>query len=224
MKRLIGNWKQQYSIKQLPDWVEAFAANYSTEANIVEVIICPPFTLVYPLLVEIRKYSNLSSINLGVQNISQFNDGAQTGEVGINQITDLARYCIVGHSERRTLLNEDNEIIKDKVINVLKTDLSCVLCFSKEEELTVLNSESVNSDSLLLAYEPLEAIGTGNPADPANIVNIAEKLSLKSLIYGGSINSENITTYNVLDIVSGFLVGGASLDPVEFAKIANKIG
>jgi len=213
----------------------------------VTVMIAPPFTA----LDGVGSLIKGSVIKLGAQNINENQDGAYTGEISADMLLDLGvEYVIIGHSERRHIYGETNELINKKVLFTLKKGLKPVLCVGellaereaektndviKEQLIKGLNGvtdEQMNS--LVIAYEPVWAIGTGKVATPEQaeevhlfIRNIIKELYNKNVSeniiiqYGGSVKADNIDGLMKKDNLDGALVGGASLKADSFSRIVN---
>jgi len=225
MKKLfiIANWKSNKTIKETEKWFHDFDKEikhnpFSLEDK--EVIIAPSFTLL-----EHARYcsSNLKlHIKFGAQDISSFEEGAYTGEVSAKQIKELADYVIVGHSERRRYFGEDKEIIKKKLRISLQYTLTPILCISEMNQILNLKSYILNHE-IIVAYEPLFAIGSGHPDTPVNADEMArgikKELGKIPVLYGGSVTSDNVKNFTSMPHIDGVLVGGASLDPLEFLNI-----
>ncbi|MBU2632743.1 triose-phosphate isomerase [Patescibacteria group bacterium] len=209
---IIANWKSNKTVGEAREWWKIFSNTLSKSSSKEKlVIICPSFTLL-PLLKEEIKNSELE-ILLGAQDVSAFEQGSNTGEVNARQIKEFADYVIIGHSERRGSLKEDNEILAEKVKRAKEAKLSTIFCIQGENTLI---PEGVN----LIAYEPIFAIGTGNPETPENAETVANTVKKDArFLYGGSVKSDNIQAFSKKRNIDGVLVGGASLNPLEFAKI-----
>jgi len=238
MKNLIvANWKENPTTQKEAE--ELFNAVKRGVEGVggVEVVICPPFVYL----------SLLKGLTLGAQNVSYKDKGAYTGEVSPLMLKDLnVKYVILGHSEVRRNFNETNEIVNKKVKEVLAAGLNPILCIgeqegkNKEEVLQIQLKEGLKGISnfkfqisnLIIAYEPVWAIGTGNNCSVEETKNsvtyirevIAGLYSKKTadeitILYGGSVNSKNSTEYLKNTGISGLLVGGASLKAEDFVKI-----
>jgi len=242
-KILIANWKMNTSLDEAIDLADFYKAHLKKTKNI-KLIICPPSIWMNELS---KKFKN-TSISLGAQNIHYKEKGAFTGEISASMVREYARYVIVGHSERRIIFSENNEAINQKIKICLKNKLVPILCFGevkKEEGIDhilaqiSLAVEHINIDDIskiLFAYEPVWAIGTGNVATSnharAIIESCRERLAViynreiaqkAKFLYGGSVNSKNINSFINEENLSGFLVGGASLDRENFERIYNNI-
>jgi triosephosphate isomerase (TIM) len=214
----IANWKQNKSQIEVDDWLRDFLA-YKDSVKFSEsdqVVICPPALY----LKQIHDFIKGNQLNLavGAQDVSVSLEGSHTGELGVFQIADYADYCIVGHSERRSM-GETPEQINQKIDNLLEYNLNPIVCFSSVDEFNAIRLPDVNEDNILYAFEPISAIGTGNPADPKLIEEIFAKTGLQSLIYGGSVNPINISQYKSIAGIEGFLVGNASLSCRSFLDL-----
>lgn len=188
----------------------------------VELIVAPAF----PHL----SISANSSFKLAAQDVSRFPSGAYTGEVNAQMLKNLGvSYCLVGHSERRRYLHETSTDIVAKISELQDVGITPVLCVDTDNYLEQISLLSLSQkENLLIAYEPLEAIGTGNPADPENVAlifhNIKEALAVNvPLLYGGSITAGEVTPFLKLESLAGFLVGSASLDAHDFAALLEDI-
>lgn len=234
MKKLfiVANWKSNKTIKDTEKWLHDFneelkRKQLSFESK--EIIIAPSFTLL-----EHAKYclTNLKlTVKLSAQTISPFEEGAYTGEVSARQIKEFGDYVIVGHSERRKNFGEDDEMVNQKLDQTLKQELTPILCISNLQEVqkSKVKSQNHNSklksydNSMIVAYEPLFAIGSGTPDTPENANEFAKSIKKElgeiPVLYGGSVTSDNVKSFTCMPHIDGVLVGGASLDPLEFLKI-----
>ncbi len=220
MKKLfiVANWKSNKTIYQTEEWFRTInnsPVTFNKEEK--EVIVCAPFTL----LPKVKKLTvNCSlSIVVGAQDISPFDEGAYTGEVNGEQIKEFADYVIIGHSERRQYFKEDRETLNRKVIMASKYNLLPIFCVQDQ-------NTPIPPNVKIVAYEPVSAIGTGNPDTPENAEQIAilikaSNREITNVLYGGSVTSENINSFTKMSNIDGVLVGTSSLDPTEFLKIIN---
>ena len=241
-KLIIGNWKCNPTSLNEAKKLFNLAKRGIKKIKNVEVVICPPFSylsLISSFLVP------RSSFKLGAQNCFWEEKGAFTGEISPLMLKDLGcKYVIVGHSERRTL-GETDEIINKKLKAVLKAKLTPILCIGetakerkkgktfkvlRKQIKTALNFpkyEILNTKYLIVAYEPVWAIGTGKPCgiEEAREVRLFIKSILKNVpvLYGGSVTSKNGKDYLKEANFDGLLVGGASLKAKEFVKIIKSI-
>lgn len=211
---IVANLKSFKNENEAKTWIEEFTKHIETLDNLEgkEIVICPSFTLL-PLF-----SSSLSNtkIKLGAQNVSPYDEGAYTGEVNAKQIKDFGSYVIIGHSERRNYFGETDEIVGKKYKLAEKYDLTPILCVQDKET-------QVPEGVKIIAYEPVFAIGSGNADTPKNASEVAktflEKNTNYTIVYGGSVTSDNVSSFTKGENIRGVLVGGASLDPLEFIKI-----
>jgi len=211
----------------------------------INVAICPPSVFLPRLWEETR----LTSIKLGVQNVDFRDSGAFTGEISVPMIKKLARYCLIGHSERRELFAENDKMINKKLIQVLAYGLQPILCVGEKvkdvrmgesdsvmEELTddLKNVGPKEIEKVIIAYEPIWAIGKVKGADPAyanqQISLIRQAVASFynrdiatniPILYGGSVNSETISEYLEQPEINGALIGHQSIKASEFIKMCN---
>ena len=178
----------------------------------------------------------LENVFLGSQNVSPFNDGAYTGEVSARQLKSLnVKYCLVGHSERRVYFKENNEILKNKIEQLLENEIIPIYCVGEleknsdnnelDEELKILE-EIRNNEKIIIAYEPLWAIGTGiqpNINELEKIIKlIKEKFPNNKVLYGGSVNEDSIVNLKS-EVIDGYLLGGVSLHPDRISMLLSKL-
>jgi len=241
---IAGNWKMNTTVSEAIELVNEMRQGLD-EIDNVDRVICPPFISLAPVKELLRG----SSIKLGAQNIYFEEKGAYTGEISPLMLADLCEFVIIGHSERRQHFNETGEIADKKVKAALKVGLKPILCIGErldeneagrtEEVLTEqLSSSSARIyyfSGLILAYEPIWAIGTGKAATgkQANetIGFIRQHISKQygkgiaqdvRILYGGSVTAENIAEFINQPEVDGALVGGASLKAAQFLSIVKQ--
>ncbi len=241
---IAGNWKMYKTARQAADAVRSLAGLVAGVQG-VEVVICPPFTAL-AAAVEAAKGS---CVAIGAQDCYWEKEGAFTGEVSVPMIADLGcSHCIVGHSERRQFFGETDATVDKKVAAVLAQGLTCIACVGEtlaereagqtfavlERQVRSGLSRHLGSARLVIAYEPVWAIGTGKTATPAQaqeahafIRGVVAQASTPAaaqavrILYGGSVKPDNIAALMAQPDVDGGLVGGASLDAVPFAKIVS---
>ena len=242
-----GNWKM---FKTCDEAQAAARELVGLVGNIqsVDTIVCPSFTA----LSAVGEILTGSIVQLGAQNVHWKDEGAFTGEVSVAMLADCGcRYVIIGHSERRQYFLESDEVVQDKLERVFSTELVPILCIGESleareadrvEEVILGQLERAlreltdpQTSRIIIAYEPVWAIGTGRTATP----EIAEKVhslirnwlsdhcstgiaDQVRILYGGSVNPENAGQLMAQENIDGFLVGGASLDAQSFAKIVQQ--
>lgn len=242
---IAGNWKMNKTVSEAVKLVEDLKPLVKGAA--AEVVVCPTFVC----LNDAVKASNESNIGVGAQNMYYKDNGAYTGEISPLFLKDMkVEYVILGHSERRQYFKEDDSEINKKVVAALNHGLKPILCVGETLEqreagaafdviatqvkgcLTGL--ENRNLDDLIVAYEPVWAIGTGKTAtsqDANEVIGFIRKQLREMLgnevadktriLYGGSVKSSNTKELMNMPEIDGALVGGASLDAAEFSKIVN---
>lgn len=241
-KIVAGNWKMNGSLKSNEALLDALKK--ASIPNNVDVIIFPP----YPYLIQAQMNLQSSAIKAGAQNLSISEGGAFTGEIAGNMIKDIGcNYVLVGHSERRTLYGETSAIVAQKTAAAIKQQLTPVLCIGEtlaereaEQTQNVL-TEQLQAviehcgieifSKLIIAYEPVWAIGTGKTASPEQAQAVhafircfiaksdAKIAALVQVLYGGSVKASSAKALFEMPDIDGGLVGGAALDATEFTAI-----
>jgi triosephosphate isomerase (TIM) len=219
MKNLLlaANWKSNLTKIEAKKWVEE--VSFLEVPENLEIVIFPPFTLLDILSGYIRV--NSLPFKLGAQDISPFPNGSFTGEVSSEQIKEFADYVLIGHSERRLNFAEDEDMIMKKLQRAAEADLSPIVCVSDPSQAVNLSNKN-----LYFAYEPIGSIGTGNAESPDIVEKRAQDIKSKTerpVIYGGSVNAENIKGYAGLESINGVLVGGESLNASSFIKLVKNV-
>lgn len=215
---IVANWKE--NSVNANEW---FAQIINAEWNIENrsVIVCPPFTLLTKINQVVLEHQ--LPIKIGAQDISQFAKGAHTGEVSGEMLNEFTKYVIIGHSERRSM-GESETIIFEKLKRAMENNLIPIVCVSEIEQVKSLSLKVKNEgEQLLIAYEPLQAIGSGNPDTPTHADEFAQDIKREfgevSVLYGGSVNPDNVHSFTNQEHIDGVLVGGASLDAKSFSGI-----
>ncbi|HSX40886.1 MAG TPA: triose-phosphate isomerase family protein [Candidatus Saccharimonadales bacterium] len=211
---IVANWKSNKTTQEVHDWIETFANNQIQHEN-KTIIICPAF-LFLPLL-KPYTVTNDSFLKLGAQNISPFDEGAYTGEVNGKQLKEFVNYVLIGHSERRKFFHEDEKVLAAKVLQAKENSLESIYCVGSQDD-------AVAEGVKIVAYEPLEAIGSGKPDTAQNANEVARKIKEKNphvlhVLYGGSVTAKNVLEFTKAEYLDGVLVGGASLDVKAFTEI-----
>ena len=240
-----ANWKMNpNTADEALDIVRGVLSVARGHADRVEVAIFPPF----PWLLPVYEVLAESGVKLGAQDCFWLPSGAYTGEVSPAMLKGWCEWVIVGHSERRMYLAETDEMVAKKAAAALASELNVILCVGElTEHYDAGTSDEVvdaqvkagladcsadDSARLVIAYEPVWAIGSGKSADPEHAYKtmrlirrvVGELIGAGAarkvrIIYGGSVNSSNVQSYVELPLCDGCLVGGASLDAAEFAHI-----
>ena len=240
--RLIANWKLNGSKDFNQKWNSNFF-RYFKGKDFSSLGIAPPSMY----LDDLRGLLGKNDICLGAQNINEEDSGARTGEISASMIKDLGcEFIIVGHSERRIFFHESNQAISKKLIQASRYSLVPILCIGEsaserqnnithevlQHQITEALIESNEITSLIVAYEPIWAIGSGQTPPPEEINSVHEmikdvvqsqspKIDLISVLYGGSVSITNAASLFEQKNIDGALIGSASLDGKEFASIAN---
>jgi triosephosphate isomerase len=244
-KIIAGNWKMNKTATETESLVNDLLLEIG-KFDLCDIVLCPPFTALVQAGAQLASVPN---IRLGAQNLHQKASGAYTGEISGSMLRDLfVRYVIIGHSERRQYFAESNNLISEKIKAALEASLKPIVCIGEtlqeresgiwkkilEAQLTegLADLTPAQLDEIVLAYEPVWAIGTGKTASPEQAQEahafirevltklfgeaVAEKLRLQ---YGGSVKPENAKELLNQPDIDGALVGGASLEARSFAAI-----
>lgn len=243
-KLIVGNWKMNLGIHEASVFVHHLAKDIAVHRD-VEIVLAPTALALQPLSLQIDR----RQFKLAAQNFYYRDQGAFTGEIAATQLRGLVEYGIVGHSERRHIFHEHDKLIRDKVQAAIRNRLNPILCVGETaheraagETNDVLHDQIVGGlanvtsddlDAVVIAYEPVWAIGSGKNATPQDVIaairtirrHIAHLFGDAAardirVLYGGSVKSENAAAYLRSDGVDGLLVGGASLNRHEFAAIS----
>lgn len=237
---VVGNWKMNTTIGEAVELASSVKDSLERFHDL-EIILCPPFIS----LASVSKVTSSSSIKLGAQNMYHQDQGAYTGEISAKMLQGLCDYVILGHSERRRIFNEDDELIHLKLQSAKNAGLRPILCVGEDstqrqmgEVKAIVTSQlrqtlkSISEpDNLVIAYEPVWAIGTGKAAtsnDASAVIDIIRRViselygpSSKQIpvLYGGSVTSTNVSEFVELPNIDGVLVGSSSLTAQEFLNI-----
>ncbi len=241
---IAGNWKMNKTFAEASELSKLITRDFA-ECTSIDIVLCPSYTAIK----SVSDVVSETQIKIGAQNVSSQDDGAFTGEISHTMLKDLfVKYVILGHSERREYLNESNELINKKLLKVLDKNLKPILCVGetlseREKGITkeviqnqldtcLLNASSDRFDDIVIAYEPVWAIGTGKTAtaEQAQDVHsfIRERISnhfgqdaskAVRIQYGGSMKGSNAEELLSQPDIDGGLIGGASLDAQSFGEI-----
>lgn len=242
---IVGNWKMHLNASQGSLLVHRLQERIPIHRHI-EVVLAPSLLIVQPLSLQIDR----RKFRLAAQNAYHVDEGAFTGEVSFTMLRDLVHYAIVGHSERRHIFNEDLEMIRDKVAAAVRNEITPILCVGETkherdegEAKQVIHDQLMSALSnltadevaeMVIAYEPVWAIGSGDIAKPAEIIDMVSYIrsyvsdvfgdkagQQVRILYGGSVVAEVIRGYLEIKGIDGFLVGGASLNYHDFSAIVD---
>ncbi|MDR1739931.1 MAG: triose-phosphate isomerase [Bacteroidales bacterium] len=254
-KIVAGNWKMNKNFQQAEELLNELAELVDTKAAPdVNVVVCPPSVFVEMALDLCRDEQERNIYAVGAQDVSTHTAGAYTGEVSAEMLKSMeAEYCIVGHSERRKYHNETNAEVGQKVENLLQNGLIPIVCVGESLEerengtlfdvikaqLTegLFNLQAMDFSHIVIAYEPVWAIGTGKTAtnEQAEEMHkyirslVEEKYGKEiarnlSILYGGSCTPQTAPGLFAQPDIDGGLIGGASLKAEDFVKIVNSFG
>lgn len=262
---IVANWKMNTELSDAIVLAQS-VKNGVDDLEGVEIVLCPPYIWLYPVAEAIEKVLN-KKIKLGAQNLFWEDVGAYTGEISGKMLSKLCQYVIVGHSERRHYLREDDEEINNKVHAALRNGLKPIVCVGEQKKSSEAKLPNVgrptnlavkgdilhqlskaleqvskkDMENAVIAYEPVWAISKGtaesrNSANGAYVASVINQLREKifrlydwdtaqsiRIIYGGSVDAENIKEYICQPEIDGVLVGGASLKAKEFIKICEEM-
>jgi triosephosphate isomerase (TIM) len=237
---LAGNWKMHKTAAQTRMFFETFLPEAEAFPHDIDVVIAPPFTALPAAHLALH---NQSRVALGAQNVHWEAAGAFTGEISIPMLVEHGvRYVIVGHSERRAFFGELDRNINLKIRAILEAGLTPIVAVGEtgDERQADMTDERVVAQTraafegltneqlanVVLAYEPIWAIGTGKNCDPAEanrvmgaIRHCIDALADMPILYGGSMKADNVAAYMAQPHINGGLIGGASLDPSAFAML-----
>ncbi|WP_067620356.1 triose-phosphate isomerase [Alicyclobacillus acidiphilus] len=245
---LMGNWKMYKTVAEARAFAEALGQQSAALGDDVEYAICGPFTTLHVLRVMLP-----TQVKLGAQNVHPEKEGAYTGEIAPGMLAEFGtKYVLAGHSERRMLFGESDQLVNQKVRAILEAGMTAVLCVGenssqKQDGITKevvtgqvrhglegLTAEQVAG--VVIAYEPVWAIGSGKTATPDDAQYVAKEIraiiaekhgadtaSQVRILYGGSVKPDNIASFVAEDDIDGALVGGASLDPTSFVAMAEAV-
>jgi triosephosphate isomerase len=234
---IAGNWKMYKTQREALEFLQDFKSHLEETPDDREVVLCAPFTA----LAVLSKTLHGGRIRLGAQNVHWEKSGAYTGEISADMLTEIGvHYVVIGHSERRQYFGETDETVNLRVISAQKQGLIPIICVGEskaqrdagETEKVIIKQiqaglVNVDQKNLVIAYEPIWAIGTGETceSEEANRVIglIRQQLDNPEVTiqYGGSVKPDNIDEIMAQSQINGALVGGASLDPAVFASIVN---
>jgi triosephosphate isomerase len=242
-----GNWKMHKTVAEAEELV-VILKNDLEKISSVETVFCVPFTS----LSKVSSMLQNSAIGVGVQNVHWEKQGAFTGEISPIMVKEFAKYAIIGHSERRSFFGETDTTVNIRVIAALTNDIIPIMCvgetlyenqkgmtlevITRQMEIGLQNIGNEHAEKIVIAYEPVWAIGTGLACDPVTANDIIFKAIRTPLMnifgervaqairvqYGGSVNGSNAFDYFSQPEIDGALVGGASLKPdfIEIVKAA----
>lgn len=224
MKYIIGNWKAYKTAQEVSDWLEGFQACLDKKQDLRQalsedqcaLIICPPY---HVLNLVKEKIAGRKNISVGSQDVSLYDVGKYTGEIPAQLLSGIVTHSIVGHSERRSLCRETDTEVETKVSQCCSHDIEPIVCVRGPDDL-------IPDMASIVAYEPVESIGTGANMPAEEVIQTKRRLSIEAdtvFLYGGSVTRDNCAEYVLSDEIDGLLIGSASLDPEHFLDIASYV-
>lgn len=226
MYYLVANWKSHKHVADVRHWFETVELALA-ETDEVAVVVCPPAVHLFDAYDLVQQQS--LPVTLGMQDISAYPFGKYTGAIAAEMVAEQVDYAIVGHSERRRYFGETDSEVAKKVDMCLMHEIIPIVCVDEpylESQLHVIDSQAY--DSMIVAYEPLAAIGSGEPDTPEHAQQVARSIrdlttSKVPVLYGGSVDAENVGLYLNQSLIDGALVGGASLDARDWSALVQAV-
>jgi triosephosphate isomerase (TIM) len=224
MKYLFANWKSHKNRSEVKTWAAVVAQSplytqfQSGKIGNVQTVLCPAASHFF-LLQEL-----LPNLALGAQTLSPFSDGSYTGAISARMISDIVHYTILGHVERRTYFQETDQVVTLQAIQALDNEMTPLIAVDKNNWSSQLSQfDPGQIKKMLVMYEPSEAISTAQGGHPADLDEVKKAIQLikanypvKGVLYGGSVNSQNLDTYLTQPEIDGVVPGAASLEASEF--------
>jgi len=217
---IFANWKAFLGKKEVVEWLNYFNKHYQPHDN-VQVFLGPSFTNISYVI----EHCSHDDVMVYAQDVSHLKAGAHTGEVTVEDLlSHMVDGVLIGHSERRSQLEESNERINKKLDCISSADVMVVIAISQIEQLQSVIDAGNKPTDFIWAYEPIEAIGSGNPATVERVESFVKDMydvagNDITVIYGGSVDSKNIGQYISIPEIQGALIATASKDPEEFIRI-----
>jgi triosephosphate isomerase (TIM) len=245
-KLIVGNWKMNLNTHEASLYLHKLSGMIKAHRD-VEVVLAPTLLALQSLSLQIDR----RVFKLAVQNLYWRDHGAFTGEVSATQLRGVVDYAIIGHSERRHIFHESDKDVRNKVQAAIRNDIRPILCVGETatertdgETIATLHDQLIGGlanitseelDQVVVAYEPVWAIGTGHNALPDDVKKAASTIRSQikhlygpeaskkiAILYGGSVTADSAADYMAIDGINGLLVGGTSLDAHVFTEIINK--
>ncbi|MBP9700008.1 triosephosphate isomerase [Candidatus Woesebacteria bacterium] len=228
MKTVIANFKSNKTLKEYEEWLQNYEQYLPQLHPSLRVVLAPSFPAL-PLFSSWLTHCNSAQTFLGVQDLSSFPAGAYTGAVCAQNLQDLGvTYAILGHSERRRYFHETNQDVTNKVAECIANQITPIVCVTADQvEQQAAAIDDGDKTKILVAYEPIEHIGTGISDSESNILATKERVAHAfgnvSYIYGGSVNPSTESSILQEDTIDGFLVGTASLTATTFTSLLSAL-
>lgn len=222
---VIGNWKCHKSTDDGRKWLDRFAALYRPHPE-VQIIVAPSFISLENVASHLSGLG-LENVALAAQDISPFPKGSYTGAIAADMVAPMAGYTIIGHSERCRYFHETSQDLVNKVTEAADSGLCPIVCVDSSNALSLLASlGDIECDQLLVAYAPVDAVNFSIPESPEKVAETVEHIqqmfSAWPVVYGGSLQPDNVKKYLQLPSLSGLFVGSSSLEADTFADICSQ--
>ena len=235
---LIANFKANFDYLETTSFLDILHSNYS---NFFENKVMYLGFALSPESLSLTKKCSDWNINIGSQNVSKYSSGSFTGETTARSLKSLnVKFSLIGHNERRLHFKETNDDVNNKIKLALKNNILPIICvgetleeFKKAETLEVIErqlnfalEDIETTKDFIISYEPIFSVGTGIVTQNSHIENVAKiikRIVNKPILYGGSVNNENIEELMKIDFLSGFLVGKESLNYSKFGRLIEKV-
>lgn len=225
-KYVIGNWKCNKDVEEARNWFSEFASRYRPVAGLT-VIVAPSFICLQSLSQHVHALG-LENVSLAAQDISPFPKGSYTGAVAADMVKDLVDYVIIGHSERRRYFHETSQDVAIKMSEAAEVGLIPIVCVDQPyamSQLLALNDS--DSQEMIIAYGPVQALTVRIPEPPVKAAETARFISQiqpgRPVVYGGSLEADNVRDYLQVPELAGIFVGQASLDVHSFLAICEQM-
>jgi len=223
---VIGNWKCNKGVQEAKNWFTEFARRYRPTPGLT-IIVAPSF-LCLPSLAEHLQALGLENVALAAQDISPYPQGSYTGAVAADMVKDLVEFVIIGHAERRRYFQETEQMVAQKMDEVVDAGLTPIVCVDQPyatTQLRVLNTDDGNG--MIIAYGPQEATMARIPEAPARMAETVQKIAsilpTRPVVYGGALARDNVQNYLKIPALAGLFVGQASLQVDSFLDICTQM-